>query len=225
MKFARLFFMLLAVVAVLGCVTKTITKEVEKEVVKYVKAEQPSQPPRDEELTPAILERLKKMDDYDIKKYQFVLSGQITLNILKHDTNDRRESDGKTVFENIFVRRKITFPDKTPGLALDEKQEGDKYVLRVCFEDDVAKYPENTHYLSFSARRSDENAYFYLDYNRRSAELPFSEEKGTLKYGPEPENLYTLTFTEDKPHLFLRLERKITNQDGGGDRTLRGRTF
>jgi len=198
MKIRHLFFSLFVAAAVFGCASK-----------KTPPPEAPTAnppPPPEEALTPATLERLRKMPDFNISNYQFVLSGQITLNIVKTISNDR-SSGGQVIFENVHVRSRITFPDKSPGQALDVETGGDKFVLRVCFEhqEDDAIFPPKTYFLTFSARKSEENAYFYLEYNDPRPDTR-SEEKGNLRYGQET---YALLFNEDKPpYLLIRLEQR-----------------
>jgi hypothetical protein len=211
MKMRHLFFTLIAAVAVTGCKTKTeyITKT-ENVLVQSTEVT----------LTPVILERLKKMPDFtNIKNYQFMLSGQIKLNIVETKFNDRSAPDGKAVFENIFVRKEITFEDKMPGQATFLQEDGDVISLRVCFESqqEETKYPSETHCLVFRARKSEQNAYFSLDYTPRPDTLQFSAEKGTLQYGG---NRYTLLFNEDTPYLLLKLDQNATedkeNRSPGG---------
>jgi len=216
MKIRRLFFVLFVTAAVLGCKSEPeiVTKIVE------VEKKQPPPPIPDVALTPAILERLKKMPDFiDIKKYQFVLAGQIILNFTDVIPNDRTiVPEGSAVFEDVLTRSTVTFPNKCLGVALGEAiQEGDDLVLRVCFErqEDEAKYPAETHYLRFSARKTDENAYFRLVYEERPDAL--SEEKGRMEYGG---SRYPLLFTGEKPYLMIKLDQKtkdaVENRSVGG---------
>jgi len=216
MKIKRLFFVLFAVVAVLGCVTKTETVTIEKEVIRTQES-----PPREEPLTPANLERMQEMKDFaGIDKYQFVLVNQIVLNIVKNDRKDHTNDTPKgAIFENVRIRNQITFPNKTLGQAVGSVASvGDKYVLRVYFESpqDEGNYPATTHYLVFSARKSEQTAYFYLEHDTPKADT-LNDEKGTLRYGPDT---YTLQYDE-KPYLLQRLER--TTDTNELTRTVRGR--
>jgi hypothetical protein len=214
MKIGRLIFVLFvvifAVAAILGCVTKTVT--VEKEVIKEVfRTAEP--PPREEPVTPANLERLQEMKDYaGIDKYQFVLVHQIKLDLVKSDRKDHTNVPPKgAIFENVRVRNQITFPDKTLGQAVGNVSvDGDKISLRVYFEapQDESKYPAATHYLVFSARKSEQTGYFYLEHDDPRIDT-ISDEKGTLKYGPD---MYTLMFDE-RPYLLMRLERKMDTDE------------
>jgi len=218
MQIRRLFFVLFVAAAVFGCKSppppETIT--VTREVVRTQEL------PREEPLTPGTLERLKEIDDYAINKYQFVLSGQIILNLVRADRRDRNNSSvAGAIFENIRVRNQITFPDKSLGLAIGDVIEvGDEYQLHVCFENqgEEARYPAASHFLIFHARKSEQSAYFYLEHDAPRSD---SEEKGILIYGSET---YTLQFNdEDRPYLSMRLER-ISNTNEG-NRTVRGRTI
>jgi hypothetical protein len=208
MKIRRLFFVLFIVAAFLGC--KTPPPPPPPPPVITPRTPPPEPPPIEPvALTPLILERLEAMHDFvHIANYQFVLSGQITLNLVKLDREDHNNRPvAGAVFENVRVRTQITFPNRSLGQALEKNTVGDRYVLRVYFEhpDDESKYPADTHSLSFSARKSEQNAYFYLDYNASRTDT-LGEEKGTLKYGADT---YTLLFNdEDRPHIALRLERK-----------------
>jgi len=231
MKIKHLFFVLFVTAAVLGCggapKTKPDTdagaggspppevKIVEKEVPVYITP--------DVAITPAILDRLTKMPDFiDIKNYQFVLNGQIILNITDIRPNDRTiVPDGSAIFENVLLRNTVTFPNKCLGVALgDAIQEGDDLVLRVCFErrEDEAKYPAETHNLRFSARKTDENAYFRLVYEERPDML--SEEKGRMEYGG---TRYPILFTGERPYLMMRLDQKT--KDAVENRSVGGRTI
>ena len=213
MKIRRSFFMLFVAVSLLGCKTKPLSI-----VSPIVPPPEPTQEP----LTPGSLERLYAMGDFtNIKDYQFVLAGQVILTLVKNKRYDRNNvPHAGAVFENVDIRRRITFPNKSLGQALDVKLVGDRYDLRVCFEhpEDENKYPAETYYLVFSARKSQQNAYFYLRHDAPQADR-IGEEKGTLMYGNET---YTLLFNdEDRPHVILRLERKNTLDEE--NRTLRGR--
>jgi len=220
MKIRCLIFVLFAVVTVFGCVTKTETKTITETqtVTKYITAEAP---PKEEPLTPGNMERLQKMQDFtQIKDYQFILSGQIILNLVKNDRNDHTNLPPRgAIFENVLVRNQITFPDKSLGQAVgDVTVIGDEYQLRVSFEHpkDEKEYPADTHYLTFHARKSEQTAYFYLLHDAPKSD---SDEKGSLKYGPET---YTLVFNdEDRPYLLQRLERKTS--PGGRNREVGGR--
>jgi len=213
---------------VTGCVTeKIVEKEVEK--IVYRDKETPTPPaspapparPNEEPLTSANLERLLEMPDFtNIRNYQFVLVNEITLDNVINDRNDHTNSPPKgAIFENVRNRNQITFPDKALGQAAgDVSVVGDKYVLRVCFESpaDEGEYPAATHYLVFSARRSEQTAYFFLEHDDPRPDT-LSDEKGTLRYGSDT---YTLMYNE-RPYLLHRLERKT-----GGDelkRTVKGR--
>ena len=212
MKIRRLFFVLFAVVVIIGC------KPLEPRERETEPRPLPS--PREEPLTPGNLERLQEMEAFThIKDYQFVLANQIRLNLVKNDNQDHNNQPiAGAVFENLRTRNQITFPDKSLGEALDVNSVGDKYVLRVYFEipADESKYPAATHFLSFSARRSEQSAYFYLDHDSPRPDT-LSEEKGTLKYGSET---YALLFDE-RPYILMRLERK--NDTGESNRTVGGR--
>jgi len=148
-----------------------------------------------------------------------VLSGHIILNLVRADRRDRNnEPVAGAIFENIRTRNQITFPDKALGQAIgDVILVGDEYQIRVSFERDDARYPVATYFLTFHARKSEQTAYFYLSHDAPRSD---SEEKGTLTYGSET---YTLLFNdEDRPHLWMRLERiNDTNED---NRTVPGRT-
>jgi hypothetical protein len=216
MKIRYFFFALLAATVVTGCTTTeyiTKTETVEKRVLIQ---------PEDVILTPAIYDRLIHMPDFeDIGNYQLVLSGQIKLNISDTKLNDRSVPVGKAVFENILIRKEITFEDKKPGQAIYAYEEpGEDFItLYVCFEaqHDEAKYPADTHYLVFRARKSEQNAFFSLVYNSRRHAPQFSAEKGSLQYGGEN---YILLFNEDKPYLKIRLDQKtredLENRNVGG---------
>jgi hypothetical protein len=96
----HLFFALFIASAVLGC-----------------ESQPPPQPePEATALTPADVERLKRMPDFDITKYQFVLSCEIKLTRILPTSNDRRLPGGGVVFENVRERSHITFPNKAPGV-------------------------------------------------------------------------------------------------------------
>jgi len=219
MKISRLFFVIFIATAVLGCMTCTVTKTVtntkEVEVIKEVYIRP------DVALTPAILDRLKQMPDFtDIKNYQFVLAGQIILNIVGIKFEDKNVPVGSAVFEDVLIRNTVTFPNKCLGVALgDAIQEGDDLILRVCFErqEDESKYPAETHHLRFSAKKTDENAYFRLVYEERSDAL--SEEKGVLEYGG---SRYPLLFSGERPYLMMKLDQKtrdaVENRSVGGRR-------
>jgi len=217
MKIGRLFFVLFAVAAVLGCVTEKIV-EVEKERIRTVREEAP---PKEEPLTPGNLERLQKMQEFtQLKDYQFILSGQIILNLVKPERDDHNnKSVAGAIFRNVLVRNSITFKDKTFGQAIgDVTVVGDEYRLRVYFESpqDETKYPAETHFLTFHARRAEPTAYFYLLHDAPKSDI---DEKGTLKYGSDT---YTLIFNdEDRPYLLHRLER--VTAPGGEPREVGGR--
>jgi hypothetical protein len=191
---------------------------VEQTGTKYIKEEAP---PKEEPLTPGNMERMQKMQDFtQFKDYQFILSGQVILNLVRPERKDHTNKPvAGAVFENVLVRNQITFKDKTLGQTVgDVVLVGDEYRLRVCFEapQDEEDYPPETHYLIFHARRSDQTAYFYLLHDTPKSD---SEGKGTLKYGSD---MYTLMFTdEERPFLLQRLER-IT-APGGGNREVGGR--
>jgi len=211
---------------VMGCNTPPKVVEVEKEVivVKEVVKPQPGQPGQtnEEPLTPANLERMMEMPDFtNIRIYQFVLANQIRLNYVMNDRKDRTNSSpkGGAIFENVRNRNQITFPDKALGQAAgDVSVVGDKYVLRVCFESpaDESEYPAATHYLVFSARRSEQTAYFYLEHDAPRPDT-LSDERGSLRYGSD---IYTLMFDE-RPYLLHRLERKTVGDEL--NRTVGGR--
>jgi len=219
MKIGRLFFVLFvvifAVAMVGGCKTPppppetiTITKEVKVE------------PPKVEPLTPANLERMQEMKDFaGIDKYQFILVNQIRLNLVKNDRDDKPvDPPPKTnsrlkgaIFTNVSVRNPITFPDRTLGRAIaDVTEVGDKYLLRIYFEapQDEPKYPATSYYLNFTARKTEQTAYFYLEYDDPRPDA-LNDEKGSLRYGPET---YTLMYDE-RPYLLQRLERKIETKE------------
>jgi len=217
MKIGRLFFVLFVAAAVFGC--KSPPPPAPTPPDRPQPQPQP-QPPREEPLTSGTLERLLEIDDYDISKYQFVLSGQIVLNLVRADRRDRNNPPvAGAIFENVRVRNQITFPDKTLGLAIEPlRVVGDEYQLRVCFEskEEEVRYPAASYFLTFHARKSEQTAYFYLSHADPSSD---SEDKGTLIYGSET---YTLLFNdEDRPYLSMRLER-ISNTNEG-NRTVRGR--
>jgi hypothetical protein len=200
---------------VLGCNTPPSQPEV---VYRY---REPEPTPREEPLTPANLERLQEMPDFTrINNYQFVLVNQIRLTLVKNTRTDHNNLPPKgAIFENVSIRNQITFQDKILGQAVgDVTVVGEKYVLRVCFEHptDDSKYPAATHYLHFSARRSEQTGYFYLEYDDPRPDS-LSNEKGTLTYGPET---YTLTYDE-RPYLLMRLERRADKDES--IRTVGGR--
>jgi len=205
MKIKCLFFVLFVAAAVLGCKSQPGSEPKDPPII-------PPRPPREEPLTPANLERLQEMKDFaGIDKYQFVLVNQIRLNLVKNDRNDHTNQSPKgAIFENIRIRNQITFPDKTLGQALDVNSVGDKYVLRVYFESsqEESKYPAAIYYLYFSARKSEQTAYFYLEHDDPRPDT-LSDEKGTLRYGPDT---YTLMFDE-RPYLLMRLERKMDTDE------------
>jgi len=229
MKIVRLFFVLFITAAVIGCETAPPPPPPPAPVPAPaprpapLPPPPPPAPPREEPLTPANLDRLQEMDEFNhIKNYQFVLSGQITLNLVKTGKDDHNNNPvAGASFANVRTRTQITFLNKSFGQALDMKTVGDRYVLPVYFEhpDDEAEYPAKDYYLSFSARKSEQNAYFYLDHDPPRPDT-LGEEKGTLKYGPDT---YTLLFNDDdRPHLLLRLERKTNETEK--KRSPRGRT-
>ena len=228
MKIRRLFFVLFAVAVVLGCKSKPKPQPRQEPQQQLQQSSRPTPTPEpqptEEALTPAILERLVNMQDYtSISNYQFVLSSQITLIIARAMPNDHSLPGGRAVFENIIVRSRIVFPNNSLGQALDKDDEsGDEIRLRVCFEhpEDENKYPPSTHYLVFSAKKSEPNSYFYLSFTPRPESFLFSEERGNLKYG---ENTYTLLSNENIPYLLLRLEQKTNANEER--RSPRGRSL
>ncbi|MDR2923659.1 MAG: hypothetical protein LBU85_10010 [Treponema sp.] len=231
MKIRHLCFALFIAAAVFGCVSPPPEPPPPPPPPPPVRPAPPPPPPEpppsEVALTPAILERLEKMNDYaGISNYQFVLSSQISLIIANAIPNDHSLPGGRAVFENILARNRIIFQTKSLGQALDKNEagneEGDEIRLRVCFEhqEDESKYPAGTYNLVFSARKSEPNAYFYLNFTPRPDTFLFSEERGSLKYG---ENTYTLLANEEIPYLLIRLEQKTSaNED---KRSPRGRSL
>jgi len=205
MKIRFLLLALFVAAVVIGCpsepkviketVTETVTKE--REVVV----------PPDVPLTPAILERLRKIDGFDIKKCQFILNGEIKLTTTQMEQKDTiNESEGSAVFRNILKKTTVTFPNKSPGLALgDETVERDDLVMCVYFESrtDEPSYPATTHNLYFSAKKTDKNAYFRLVYD----EVPdtIGEVKGLLEYGGSKQ---PLSFYWERPYIMMKLDQQ-----------------
>jgi len=205
-----LFLVLLAAAVVLGCPCLP----------------PPIEPTYEEAaLTPAILERLKKMDGYDIKNYQFILSSRIKLNFVNPRPNDstwEKEEDKGVIFENILDKTDITLQNKIIGEAKIVQELGDEILLRVYFEEkpNEAKYPAATYFLVFSAKKSDKNAYFQLKYSPGPDTGLLSEDKGTLTYG---ERTYNVQFDGGAPYLLLRFEQRTIVVESEDTRIIRGR--
>ncbi|MDR2596664.1 MAG: hypothetical protein LBC76_05000 [Treponema sp.] len=207
-----LFFTLLAAAAVFGCKTDPPPA--------------PEQPPMEAALTPAILERLKKMPGYDLKNYHFILSGSIVLNSVSTRANDRgyysdkNVKEGGVIFENVHEKSNITFMTKIIGEAVNLQESGDDILLRIYFEEkkDEANYPAATYFLVFSAKKSDMNAYFQLNYTPGPDTSLLSDEKGTLVYGADT---YNVLFNGGCPYLLLKFEQRTSVIDK--NRIIRGR--
>jgi hypothetical protein len=188
-----LFFALLSAAAVLGC--KTIPKTA---------------------LTPAMLERMKKLSNYDITKYKFYLSDPFVLSYVKTDAGVKsiKGKKGKrgVIFENNILNTNITFKNKIRGEALLLQESGDEILLRVYFEDKKyeAAHPAATHYLVFSAKKSDKNGFFYLKYDSGSGRFMLSDEKGILTYNGDP---YHVIFVGGTPYLLIWLDQQMEVKD------------
>jgi len=208
-----LFFALLAAAAVLGCKSEPLPPP-------------PEQPPMEAALTPAILDRLKKMPGYDLKNYHFILSGSVILNSITTKANDRgyysdkNVKEGGVIFENVHEKSNITFMTKIIGEAVNLQESGDDISLRVYFEEkkDEAKYPAATYYLVFSAKKTDMNAYFMLNYTPGTDTSLLTDEKGTLAYGGDT---YNVLFNGGCPYLLLKFEQRTSTIDK--NRIIRGR--
>jgi hypothetical protein len=201
-----LFFVLLAAAAVIGCKSPSAPMATE-------------QPPTEAALTPAILERMKRMPGYDIKNQQFILSSRIVLNSILTRSNDSRTNNG-VIFENIQEKSNITLPNKIVGEAINLQDSGDEILLRVYFEEKAneTKFPPATHFLVFSAKKTDMHSYFLLKYDPGADTQLLTEEKGTLAYGGDT---YNVLFNGGSPYLLLRFEQRTSVVDK--NRIIRGR--
>jgi len=185
-----LFIALLTAAMVLGCVTPQTA------------------------LTPGILERMKKMTDYDYKKYPYMLSSPILLNNLEDNSNQtstppkiKRTKVG-VLFQNNISTTNIMFLKNIRGRALSLQESADEMILRVYFEEkkNEPKYPSSTHFLEFSAKKSDMNSFFYLKYEPGPGRHNLNIEKGSLVYNGKT---YDVLFDGATPYLMLWLNQKI----------------
>jgi hypothetical protein len=208
-----LFFTLLTAASLLGCQT----------------------PPRQTALTPAILERIQKFQEKNLRNYPFILSDPIILHTVKNEVSSQnttppkirrfeRESKVNTgilfkdiiQFENIMLRKNIK------GDFVKQEDSKDEILLHIYFEEkkDEAKKPSSTHYLVFAAKKSDKNSFFYLKYNPGPGRHQLSKEKGTLAYN---ENTYDVLFDGVTPYLLIWLDQILEAKTD--TREIRGRVF
>ena len=155
-------------------------------------------------LTPDIIYRLGDRDRLptNIGKYQFVLSGRITMESEYTQPNDRVIQGGRVRFEDIHVRDNITINDQTEGQGINIEVFGNEIVISVCFEH------EDRYRLTFSTMAGEPNDYFYLRYNPVRSLAPYSDEKGLIEYGGDS---YRLRYSGDKrPHLMITLTHQDT---------------
>jgi len=206
-----LFFALLSAAAVFGCKSEPPP---------------PEKPPMEAALTPAILERMQKMPNFSFKNIHLILSGSVVLNSVSTRAEDRdyyrdkNVKEGGVLFENVHEKSNITFMTKIIGEAVNLQDSADEVSLRVYFEEkkDEAKYPSATYFLVFSAKKSDMNSYFLLNYTPGTDTSLLIDEKGTLAYGGDT---YNVLFNGGCPYLLLKFEQRSSATDK--NRIIRGR--
>jgi hypothetical protein len=217
MQFISKFCVVAVLFAVCGCRTPPEIKTVEKVVERTVRVDMPvevidTRMP----LTLSVWDRLRNgMENVssDIKKFQFILSGRITLEREHIKQNDGSDGGGRVKFENVHTQEVITIPDQVEGQALDYREEADgEIILGVCFEKD------NEYTLTFSCKKENENGYFYLKIGKASASPLRGEEKGIILYGGQE---YKVKYNGTPPNLFIKLSQ--SDIDKSDNRTLQGR--
>jgi len=174
-------------------------------------------------ITTDIFNRMKKAADFSIDKYQFFLSGAITL---ERFNNQKKASliDGAVVFEDIPTSWHITIKDRTEGVAVEQTEEnGDEINLLICFDRD------ERYQLVFSASARDPQSQFLLKFTPLND--PLDDIRGNLEYAGQD---YRLRFNGGRPHLRISLRkegedtmeqrivpgRKANNKQGFGDQGL-----
>jgi hypothetical protein len=186
---------------------KVVEKVVEKPVmVEVIDTRMP--------LTISVWDRLSRnMENVssDVKKFQLVLSGRITLEREYTAQNDGSEDGGRAKFEDVHTRDVITIPDQLEGQTLKYEEINGEIILYVCFEKD------NDYTLAFSCKKDDENGYFYLKTTPSNIPLR-GEEKGIIEYG---EQEYKIKYNGTLPNLFIKLSQ--SDRDKINNRTLEGR--
>ena len=155
-------------------------------------------------LTPYIISRLSDNNRLppDIKRFQFALSGSISIENEYTQVNDRVLSGGRVRFEDILIRDSIVINDRTEGQASSIEIFGSDTVISVCFERD------DKNQLVFSTMPGEAEEYFYLRFNPVRNQVSYSnDEKGTIEYGG---NTYRLKYNGDRPYLMIMLTQQDT---------------
>ena len=153
-------------------------------------------------LTVSILRRLGESVDTmeNIGKFEFVLSGKITLERDYSIKNDKVEEWGIPDLEDEHIKEVITINDQTEGQAVSMMNDRGRIILAVCFEAD----DENK--LFFSCLEGEPEEYFYLEYTPAvSDDYSATEEKGSLVYGGE---VFKLFSSEANPFLSIKLSQR-----------------
>jgi hypothetical protein len=214
-QFIGKFCMIIIFFMVCGCGTQSeITieeKVVEKVVEKPIKVEViDTRMP----LTISVWDRLSRsMENVssDVKRFQLILSGRITLEREYTAENDSSEDGGRAKFEDVHTRDVITISDQLEGQTLEYKEIDGEIILYVCFEKD------NDYTLPFSCKKDDENRYFHL--KCESGNIPLQgEEKGIIEYGGQE---YKVKYSGTPPNLFIKLSQN--DRDKINNRILEGR--
>jgi hypothetical protein len=145
----------------------------------------------------------------EIKNFQFILSGRITLERQRLEQNDSVDN-GRANFQNVHIRDVYIFPDQLEGQALTYDESAGELILNVCFEKD------NDYTLPFYCAKDNDSGYFYLKVNPDAPKV--GEEKGTITYDGDQ---YKVKYSGGAPYLFIRLSQ--SDIDKINERTMEGR--
>ena len=164
-----------------------------------------------ETMMPFTISLMQRLKDTDVREFQFILFGRITLEREYVEVSASRGRGGRADLENSYIKDIITIRDQLEGqvlnvfpssLDLNNITRYDEVVLSVGFENTESLY------LDFSSRTDDPTSFFYLNYSRLDAYSSSADDiKGTLDYGDG--SVYKLKFNMEKaPYLLIRLSQR-----------------
>jgi hypothetical protein len=167
--------------------------------------------------TVSTLQRIQRLSDADVKKFQFILSGRISLEKDYIVSQASVGNEGRANLNIIHKRDIVTINDQTRGVVIAYETRGNEVILSVCFEE------KDDQVLKFSSREDQPDAYFYLSYNPDRSTTSSGDEKGFVFYGGEGEEYkYKLRYADEKPpYLLVSLTQK--ESDSQNPRTAPGR--
>ena len=194
--FFTLVFMLLLSAMILGCKSSS---------------SRPRDDASSETMIPFTISLFQRIKDADVKEFQFILFGRITLEREYVESSASRGRGGRADLENSYVKDIITIRDQLegqvlnvypPNLDLNNITRYEEIVLSVGFENTEALF------LDFSSKTDDPTSFFYLNYSRLDKYSSSADDiKGTLEYGDG--GVYKLKFAMEKaPYLLIKLSQR-----------------